>query len=109
MSEFIVVLVTAGSSKEGERLARALVEERLAACVNRIKGIQSIYRWQGQVEQSEEEMLIIKTRRELFDPLKKRVQELHSYSVPEVIALPILDGGESYLRWLDDELTPPKE
>ena len=105
MSEFIVVFVTVGSAKEGEGLARALVEEQLAACVNRIKAIQSIYRWQGQVEQSEEELLIIKTRRDLFDRLKKRVQELHSYSVPEVIALPILDGSESYLRWLGDELT----
>ena len=108
MSDFIVVLVTVGSSKEGERLAQALVEEQLAACVNRIKGVQSIYRWQGQVEQSEEEMLVIKTTRELFDRLKKRIQELHSYSVPEVIALPILDGSESYLRWLGDELRPPK-
>ena len=108
MSEFIVVLVTVGSSKEGERLARALVEEQLAACVNRITGVQSIYRWQGQVERSEEELLIIKSRRDLFDRLKKRVQALHSYSVPEVIALPILDGSESYLRWLDDELKPPK-
>ena len=109
MSEFIVVLVTVGSSKEGERLARALVEEQLAACVNRIKGVQSIYRWQGQVEQSEEELLIIKTKRELFDPLKKRVQEMHSYSVPEVIALAIIDGSANYLRWLDEELTPPKK
>ena len=108
MNEFIVVFVTVGSAKEGEGLARAIVEERLAACVNRIKGVQSIYRWQGQVEQSEEELLIIKTRRDLFDRLKKRVQELHSYSVPEVIALPILDGSANYLRWLEDELTPPK-
>jgi len=104
MGEFVVVFVTVGSSKEGERLARALVEEQLAACVNRIKGIQSIYRWQGQVEQSEEELLVIKSRRDLFDRLKKRVQELHSYSVPEIIALPIVDGNENYLRWLEEEL-----
>ncbi|OGQ84681.1 MAG: hypothetical protein A3F90_12180 [Deltaproteobacteria bacterium RIFCSPLOWO2_12_FULL_60_19] len=105
MTEFVVVLVTVGSSKEGERLARALVEEQLAACVNRIKGIQSIYRWQGQVEQSEEELLVIKSRRDLFECVKKRVQELHSYSVPEIIALPIVDGNENYLRWLEEELT----
>jgi periplasmic divalent cation tolerance protein len=105
MSEFVVVFVTVGSSKEGERLARALVEEQLAACVNRIKGIQSIYRWQGQVEQSEEELLVIKSRRDLFERVKKRVQELHSYSVPEIIALPIIDGNENYLRWLEEELT----
>lgn len=106
MTEFVVVLVTVGSSKEGERLARALVEEQLAACVNRIKGVQSIYRWQGQVERSEEELLVIKSRRDLFERLEKRVRELHSYSVPEVIALPILNGSDSYLRWLDAELTP---
>ncbi|MGH7774071.1 MAG: divalent-cation tolerance protein CutA [Candidatus Binatia bacterium] len=104
MNGFIVVYVTVGSSDEGERLARALVEERLAACVNRVKPVQSIYRWQDRVEQSEEELLIIKTKRELFDRLKKRVQELHSYSVPEIIALPILEGNESYLKWLEEQL-----
>jgi periplasmic divalent cation tolerance protein len=106
MTEFVVILVTVGSAKEGERLARLLVDEQLAACVNRIQGIQSIYRWQGQVEQSEEELLVIKSRRDLFDRLKKRVQELHSYSVAEIIALPILDGSGPYLRWLEEELMP---
>ncbi|MBI2986474.1 MAG: divalent-cation tolerance protein CutA [Deltaproteobacteria bacterium] len=104
MNGYIVVYVTVGSSDEADRLARALVEERLAACVNRIKAVQSIYRWQGRVEQSEEELLIIKTKKELFDRLKTRVQELHSYSVPEIIALPILEGNESYLKWLGEQL-----
>lgn len=104
MNEFIVVYVTVGSSDEGDRLARALVGERLAACVNRVRQVQSTYRWQGKVEQSEEELLIIKTRRKLFGRLQKRVQELHSYSVPEIIALPILEGSESYLKWLGEEL-----
>jgi periplasmic divalent cation tolerance protein len=104
MTEFIVVYVTVGSPDEGSRLAHALVDERLAACVNRISGVQSIYRWQGKVGQSEEDLLIIKTKRESFDRLKKRVQELHSYSVPEVIALPILEGSESYLKWLGEQL-----
>ncbi len=104
MNGFIVVYVTVGSSDEGERLARALVEERLAACVNRVRPVQSIYRWQDRVEQSEEELLIIKTKRELFDRLKRRVQELHSYSVPEIIALPILEGSEGYLKWLEEQL-----
>ncbi|HEY2991017.1 MAG TPA: divalent-cation tolerance protein CutA [Candidatus Binatia bacterium] len=105
MSEFIVVLVTVGSPDEGDRLARALVEERLAACVNRVPTVQSIYRWQGQVESSAEELLIVKTRRDLFARVKDRVQQLHSYSVPEIIALPILDGSESYFRWLQEELS----
>lgn len=105
MNEFIVVYVTVGSSSEGERLARALVEERLAACVNRIRAVQSVYRWQGRVEQSEEELLIIKTKRELFDRLRRRVEELHSYSVPEVIALPIVDGSPAYLQWLGEQVS----
>ena len=104
MNGYIVVYVTVGSSDEADRLARALVEERLAACVNRIKPVQSTYRWQGRVEQSEEELLIIKTKKELFDRLKTRVQGLHSYSVPEIIALPILEGNESYLKWLGEQL-----
>ena len=104
MYEFIVVFVTAGSSAEGERLARALVEERLAACVNRIAALQSVYRWEGKVEESTEELLIIKTRADLFMALEKRVRELHSYAVPEVIALPIINGSENYLRWLGEQV-----
>jgi uncharacterized protein involved in tolerance to divalent cations len=104
MSGFIVVYVTVESAEEGKRLASALVEERLAACVNRLGPVQSTYRWKGQVERSEEHLLIIKTSEGLFDRLKKRVQELHSYSVPEVIALPIVDGNEGYLKWLEDQL-----
>lgn len=104
MEEFIVVYVTVGSAEEGERLAQALVGERLAACVNRLGPVRSVYRWQGQVEQSEEQLLIIKTKRELFGALRKRVQELHSYSVPEIIALPILEGSESYLQWLGEQV-----
>jgi len=104
MQDFIVVYVTAGSTEEGERLAQALVDERLAACVNRVSGVRSVYRWEGKLEQSEEELLIIKTRMELFGRLEKRVRELHSYSVPEVIALPIVQGSDGYLRWLEEQL-----
>jgi periplasmic divalent cation tolerance protein len=103
MQEFIVVYVTAGSPAEGDRLARALVEERLAACVNRVAPVQSVYRWDGKVEQSEEQLLIIKTQRALFAALEQRVRELHSYSVPEVVALPIIDGSAAYLKWLADQ------
>lgn len=105
MQEFIVVYVTAGSGEEAERLARSLVEERLAACVNRIKSVQSVYRWQGKVEQSEEELLVIKTKKSLFLRLEKRVRELHSYSVPEIIAQPIIKGSPAYLRWLAEEVS----
>jgi periplasmic divalent cation tolerance protein len=106
MEEFIVVYVTAGSAEEGERLAHALVDERLAACVNRIKAVESTYRWQGKVEKSDEELLIIKSRRDLFPALEKRVRELHSYAVPEIIALPILAGSAVYLDWLRDQVAP---
>jgi periplasmic divalent cation tolerance protein len=111
MTEFVVVYVTAGSAEEAERLAKALVEERLAACVNRINPVRSVYRWQGQVEQSDEELLIIKTRKDLFHALEKRVRELHSYSVPEIIAVPVVAGSAGYLGWLSDQVaedTGPK-
>lgn len=108
--EFIVVYVTAGSAEEADRLARTLVDEKLAACVNRIKSVQSIYRWQGQVEQSDEELLIIKTRKDLFSVLEKRVRELHSYDVPEIVAVPLLAGSPEYLSWLQDQVqAPPKD
>ena len=103
MQEFIIVYVMAGSPAEGDRLARALVDERLAACVNRIATVQSVYRWEGKLEQSEEQLLIIKTQRRLFAALEKRVRELHSYSVPEIVALPIIEGSQDYLRWLGDQ------
>lgn len=109
MSEFIVVYVTVSSFEEGNQMAHTLVEERLAACVNRLRPIQSVYRWEGKIEQSEEELLIIKTRGELFERLKTRVQELHSYSVPEIIALPILEGSEPYLKWLKEQVLASKD
>jgi periplasmic divalent cation tolerance protein len=105
MREFIVVYVTAGSLAEADRLAQGLVEERLAACVNRIGPIQSVYRWEGKLEQSEEHLLIIKTEKDLFSALEKRVRELHTYSVPEIVALPIIDGSQDYLRWLGAQTT----
>ncbi|HEX7233564.1 MAG TPA: divalent cation tolerance protein CutA [Candidatus Binatia bacterium] len=104
MVDFILVYVTAGSAAEGQNLAQALVGEKLAACVNRIPSIQSTYRWQGQIEQSDEELLIIKTRKELFPAIERRVRELHSYSVPEIIAVPLLAGSAGYLGWLGEQV-----
>ncbi|HEX9453414.1 MAG TPA: divalent-cation tolerance protein CutA, partial [Candidatus Binatia bacterium] len=105
MQEFIIVYVTTGSAAESEQIARALVEERLAACVNRTAPIQSVYRWQGKVEQSQEELLIIKSRRELYPALERRVRALHSYAVPEILALPVLEGSAEYLRWLREQVS----
>jgi periplasmic divalent cation tolerance protein len=79
------------------------VEERLAACVNRIAPVQSVYRWEGKLEQSEEQLLIIKTHRRLFAALEKRVRELHSYAVPEIVALPIIEASQEYLHWLSEQ------
>ena len=108
MSTYIVVFVTVSSAAEGEKLANSLVEERLSACLNRLGPVQSTYWWRGQVERGEEQLLVIKTREDLFDRLKARVQELHSYTVPEIIALPILKGSESYLHWMQEELAKAK-
>jgi len=98
--EPIVVLVTASSSEEAARLAQALVDERLAACVNVVPGLRSIYRWQERVETADEVLLIVKTARHLLPAATHLVQSLHSSTVPEVIALPIVGGAAPYLDWL---------
>ena len=102
MSEAIVVLVTCGTEDEAVEIAHALVEERLAACVNLISPVRSIYRWEGKIWDEKEWMLIIKTQKRRFEELEKKVKSLHSYSVPEIIALPIIEGSASYLNWLEE-------
>jgi periplasmic divalent cation tolerance protein len=104
MSEPLVVLLTAGSQEEAERIARALVGEMLAACVNVIPGVTSIYRWQEEIQQDQEWLLVAKSRRDVLDDLVGRVQALHSYDLPEIIALPLAGGSEAYLRWLDEQV-----
>ena len=99
----IVVFVTASTEEEAAGIAHALVQARLAACVNIIKGVRSVYRWEGKVEDDPEVLMVVKTQRALFAQLQSKVRELHSYSVPEIIALPIVEGLESYLKWLRDE------
>jgi len=98
-----VVLMTAGSAEEATQLARTLVSERLAACVNIVGPIRSIYRWQGKVEDNSEHLLIAKTCADLVSRLAERVKALHSYQVPEVLALPVLYGWPPYLEWLGQE------
>jgi periplasmic divalent cation tolerance protein len=102
MSESLVVFVTSGSEEEALKIAHALVEERLAACVNLVSPIRSIYRWEGKVCDEKEWLLVMKTHMGRFDALEKRVKALHSYSVPEIIALPIVTGSPSYLNWLKE-------
>jgi len=98
-----VVLVTAASEDEARRIAEALVTERLAACCNLLPGVRSIYRWQGKVCHDDEILLVIKTSEKRFDDLERRVRELHSYDVPEVVALPMAAASEPYLAWLREQ------
>ncbi len=100
----VVVLSTVSSLEEGRRLARALVDQRLAACVNLIPKVESIYRWQGVVESAEEVLLVVKTTPARFAELRERIAELHSYDVPEILALPVMDGSASYLEWLSGQV-----
>ena len=101
--EVQVVLVTAPDSEVAVKLARALVEAGLAACVNVVEGVRSIYRWEGEVRDEREVLLVIKTRRERSDELAARVRELHPYDVPEVLALPVVGGSRPYLDWVRAE------
>jgi periplasmic divalent cation tolerance protein len=104
MTDKLVVFSTCASEQHAEELSRALVEAQLAACVNIVPGVRSIYRWQGKVEDAAEVMLVIKTRRDLFPKLREMLIEGHRYEVPEVLALPVVDGSEAYLEWLDRSL-----
>ena len=103
MTDKLVVLVTCSSSAEARRIARAVVKGRLAACVNILPGaVTSIYRWKGKVESAKERLLLIKTSRKRIAKLRKTVERLHSYEVPEFIALPIAAGLPKYLTWLEE-------
>jgi periplasmic divalent cation tolerance protein len=97
-----LVLTTASSTEESKKIARALVESRLAACVNIISKIESVYRWKGKVEEAQEYLLVIKTTAEAFPAVRDKIQELHSYEVPECIAITVDEGGEAYLKWIDE-------
>jgi periplasmic divalent cation tolerance protein len=96
----LIVYVTASTRKEAERLSRALVKEKLAACVSIIPGISSCYRWKGQIEQAKEILLMIKTTARRYPALEKRIRSLHSYSVPEIVAIPVVKGNPAYIEWL---------
>ncbi|HVP47663.1 MAG TPA: divalent-cation tolerance protein CutA [Bryobacteraceae bacterium] len=104
MTDKIVVLSTAASAEEAEKLARGLVEARLAACVNVVPGMRSFYRWKENIEDAAEWLLVIKSSRARFEALRGMLEQLHSYEVPEVIALSVIDGAENYLNWMDGEL-----
>jgi periplasmic divalent cation tolerance protein len=100
MTDKRIVLSTCGSIREARTIAHALIERRLAACVNIVAPIESVYRWQGKVETATEWLLVIKTRADRFAGLRDALHELHSYQTPECIALPIEDGSAAYLEWI---------
>lgn len=100
--EPVWVLVTCGSETEALKIANALVEDHLAACVSILSPLRSIYRWEGKIWDEKEWLLMIKTQRKRFSELEKRVKSLHSYSVPEIICLPIVEGASTYLNWLKE-------
>lgn len=107
MTDKVLVLVTCANTREAKRIARAAVEARLAACVNVLAApVHSVYRWKGKVEQASEVLLLVKTSRTKLAALRAAVQRLHSYDVPEFIALPIAAGSPAYLHWLDECLKP---
>ena len=103
-SPFVIVLSTFPTDHDPLALARTLVEEQLVACVNILPAMHSVYRWDGKVEQASEHQLVMKTTRERVEALKARLGDLHPYDVPELLVLPVEDGGEPYLRWLAESV-----
>jgi periplasmic divalent cation tolerance protein len=107
MNDVLLVLTNCPDDAVADRIARTLVEQGLAACVNRLAPVASIYRWQGAIERATETPLLIKTTRQRYPELEQAVRALHPYEVPEIIALPVERGFAPYLRWVADETQPP--
>lgn len=101
--EYLLVLTTCSSEEEAGKIATALVSEKAAACCNIVGGIRSLYFWQGKLEDDKEVLLLIKTTSASFSRLREIIAKLHSYDVPEIIAIPIVDGSESYLKWISEQ------
>ncbi len=109
MTEPLLVLTTIGNADHGRRIARELVEAKLAACVTCMPGLVSVYRWSGRVEEDSEMLLLIKTTEERLDDLKTHLMRVHPYEVPEFLVLAVRDGGEAYVRWLAESTGRPSE
>jgi periplasmic divalent cation tolerance protein len=104
MTDKIIVFTTCDSAKEAKQLARHLVEQRVAACVNILPKAHSVYRWKEKIETAAEYVLVIKSRRDLFPALRAEIEKIHSYEVPEIVAVPVVEGSQAYLAWLEREL-----
>ena len=100
----IVVFITAKDKDQASKIAERLVADKLIACANIVEGIKSVFWWEGKVDKSDETLLILKSKKNLFSKIVKAVKTLHSYDVPEVIALPIIAGNKDYLKWIDESL-----
>jgi len=105
-TKYVQVTTSASSQAEAQQIGHALVEQRLAACVQIAGPVQSVYRWQGQIEQAEEWLCLAKSEHRLFAAIETAVRQLHPYDCPEVIATPIVNGSETYLNWLSDQVKP---
>lgn len=103
-SSYIVLLITTATAEEAQRISRALVEQRKAACVNIVPGVSSLFWWQGKLDSTEESLLIVKTKASLLSEIVTLVKEIHSYDIPEIIALPIVGGNQDYLEWIQKEV-----
>ncbi len=101
---YVIVLVTTASKEEAEKIAQKLLEEKLIACANIIGPVSSLFWWKNKVEKAEEYVLLMKSRLDLFEKLSSKVKELHTYEVPEIIALPIVQGSKAYIEWLNESL-----
>ena len=109
VSQALIVLTTCASAPDAEALATALVEERLAACVNVLPAVASIYRWDGRIHRDQESMLVIKTTTDRFEAVERAIQSRSSYELPEVLAIAAERGSAAYLKWLSDAIGTPKE
>jgi periplasmic divalent cation tolerance protein len=107
MTDKIIVFSACSTLEEARRIARKLIENHLAACVNVMPGVRSFYRWKGMIEEGEECLLVIKSSRDLLDRLRLELEKAHTYEIPEVVAIPIVAGSPNYLNWLDHELKLP--
>jgi len=104
VTDKVVIMVTAASRRECRKIARHLVEAKLAACVNITQPVESVYRWKGKLADDKEFLLLIKSTRALFPQIKAAISKIHSYHTPEIICLPIIDGSRNYLQWLSDSV-----
>jgi len=100
-AEHVVILVTAKDKSEAKKIARGLLDDKLIACANLVGGVESLFRWNGKIDEASEILLVLKTKRSLFKKVASKVKALHSYDTPEVIALPVIEGSEDYLKWIN--------